>query len=430
MKFNSIFAATLIALVSLMLILGAFPFCSSNVSAEVTSNYWITVNRADGLNSSLYTKVGSNWTLMFEVQWSNGVVFGDLVPNGTVTVQVVSELKGKTVDTFTQNTTSGVFLFNYSSPTADKLTFTATKVVTEDGTQYNSTLLQRGQSIAYGLKSDSITVWWDTFHVALASSNTDTLARTALSVNVTYLLIPEEGLALPLGAAFSNQTFLPKIARSAEVSINGVGAVETAPGIYTANVSTWLPTAYALVSVSKQYWTTTQTGLSLAHNVNEVIWLIGVAVGAVLVFVALAFRFRFKKPMGAVSSKREEFPLFGGVLLAVATLLSLYWVLVAVDGTLSGFSWSLLAVLASFSFVFGLVGVIFAIKRRSEAIVILAATVTLLVNLVVTKSAFDQYQLSTPWILLGASFSLSVLSGILVSNSDEQIAQNRQEKTK
>src|SRR5208283_4275036 len=179
--------------------------------------------------------------------------------------------------------------FNYSSSTADMIAFTPIQLVTQDGTEYNATLLKTNENQAYGLESKSVTVWYDTFNVSLVSADTNTSDAIAVNVNVTYLLLPQEGLTLPAKDTFSNQTFLPKIVYDANVTIDGVKAQETSiAGIYTANVSTVFPTAYVLVAVSQNGWTTTYTAFSFTHEANAAIWEEYSLVGVIFVIVLFA----------------------------------------------------------------------------------------------------------------------------------------------
>ncbi len=238
-----------IVLVTLLIFVSLLPLFIEKASAQTTSNYWVTVNPTT--DSQMYTTVGRNWTLSFQALWSYGNNAGQPISNATVTMQV-SGSKSGTINVFQLNTTSGLFSFNYSSSTADILTFTPTKLVTQDGTEYNSTLLNTNGNQAFGFQSKSVAVWWDTFNVSLISSNTKTSEVISVNVNITYLLIPQEGLSLPAKDTFSNQTFLPKIVHDANVTINNVKAEETSiAGIYTANVSTVFPTAYVIVAVSQ-----------------------------------------------------------------------------------------------------------------------------------------------------------------------------------
>ena len=251
----------------------------------------------------MYTTVGRNWTVSFEALWSYGDNSGAAIKNAIVTVQV-NNSKNDIINTLQLNTTTGIFSFNYFLSTADKLTFTPTKLITQDGTKYDSGLFDAGNSV-YGFQSKSIAVWWDTFHVSLVNSNTTTLGMVAASVNVTYLLLPEDGLTLPEGSTYSNQTFLPKIVHCANVTINGFKATETSAGMYTANSSILLPTAYIHVAVSQEGWVTTHTGFTFSDNANEPLWQYTVIFGLVLVVVALTIVLRRKSGINVLSKEEN-----------------------------------------------------------------------------------------------------------------------------
>jgi hypothetical protein len=348
----------LIAFSLLLLLPFASQSCFQFAHAETaTADGWITVYPTTE-DSPRYTSVGQNWTLSFQALWSHGDNAGQAVENATVTIQITSTTKDKAVGMLEENTTSaGILSFNYSSLNADVLAFNATKLVTQDGTEYDASL--DTETGLYGVQSKPVTVWYDTFHVALLEYSTDSLGTTRVSVNVTYQLLPEEGLSLPAWATYSNQTFLPKSVHGAQVTINSVKAQESAAeGIYSANVSTHFSTAYIHVGVSQQNWVTTNTGFSFAHSANTPLWLAGVAIGAAFVVGILILKaVMARKAKDNIGSwKRSVFPFFGGVLLAVASVASLYWGLVGVEGFLHGFDWVLLAILGVFSFVFGLAG--------------------------------------------------------------------------
>ena len=148
-----------------------------------------------------------------------------------------------------------------TSASAQVLAFTPIKLVTQDGQEWNSSLVDSANN-AYGFTANWAQVWWDTFHVSIVNSDTGSLGKVAVSVNVTYLLLPEEGLQVSV-------VHIPKVVHGANVTINGVTAQETqTPGIYTADTSTVLPTAYVIVGVSQEGWTTTHTAFSFTQNAN------------------------------------------------------------------------------------------------------------------------------------------------------------------
>jgi len=420
MRFKKVSAARIVLL--MLLFATVLPFLVARADAQSSANYWVTVK--PNTDSQMYTTVNRNWTLSFEALWSYGSRSGQPISDATVTIRVSGVIEGA-ITTLKLNTTSGVFSFNYSSSTADKITFTPTELKAQDGAEYNSTLVTNDGSQAYGFQSTPVTVWWDTFQVSLIIHNTDTSNSVAVSVNVTYLLLPQEGLTLPSQDTYSNQTFLPKIARGVVVTINGVQAQEMAvSGVYSADVSTVFPAAYVLVAVSQNGWTTTYTAFGFTQKANEAVWSYALVIGLILVAVSVLLYFvLFKKPTHPASPlSRANFPLIGGVLLLFTSFVSLYWGTLAVEATMHGFNWLILAVMGLVSFAFGTAGSVMSLKKRNEALVIFAVCVPLVVNVVVVKYAVDSYLLTIPWLSILASTAASIVSGILITNSDEQFS--------
>jgi len=407
---------SLTALISILMLMLAFSVLAETATAQTTSNYYVTVNPATP-TSTMYTTVGRNWTISFEASWSYGDDSGQAIKNATVTIQV-NNSKKDIINTLHLNSTAGLFSFNYSSSTADILTFTPIKLITQDGKEWEPNLLDAGNSL-YGFQSKSVEVWWDTFHVSLASYNTSTLGVTAVSANVTYLLLPEEGLSLPAWATYSNQTFLPKTAQNASVTINGVDAEETSAGVYTADVSTWLPTAYIQVQVTQEKWATTHNGFSFAHNANAPLWEYAAIIGAVLIGIALTVFVLSGKSKRDILSTKKKYAVLGGALLAVISVISLYWGVVGLDSSLHGFDWMPLTIMGLLSFGFGLVASVLSLRRKNQALVIFAVIAPMLTNLVFVKTSLDMYQLANPWLILISSIFLSFISGILICNADE-----------
>jgi len=404
-----------IVLTCVLVLMLVFPAVKA-VDAQTASNYFVTVNPATA-DSQMYTTVGRNWTVSFEALWSYGDDSGTAIEKATVTVKVFNS-KTVAVDTLALNTTAGMVSFNYSSSTVDVLTFTPTKLVTSDGTEYDSELFDAENSV-YGLQSESVVVWWDTFHVTLVSSDTDAADVTTVSVNVTYLLLPEEGLTLPEWATYSHQTFLPKTVHDANVTINGVKAEETSEGAFTANVSTWLPTAYIHVEVAQEGWVTAHTGFSFAHNVNRSSWGYTALSGLVLVVAVLTIFFVRRRKDGSKVLSLKNYPILGGVLLAVTSVISLYWGLVGLDSTLHGFDWVPLAMFGMLSFVFGSAASLLLLRKKLQPLVIFAINMPMITNLVGVKSSFDLYGLANPWLLMIVSLVLSFASAVLICNTDE-----------
>lgn len=417
MKYKSLL---LVALIGIFLVL---PLFINNVSAQTEPNYYVTVKPEILPNALVYTSIGRNVTLSFAAIWTYGLNNGQNIPNATAIIQV-SNSKEKVIETLSVNTTSGVFSFNFSSASADVLVFTPTKLVTQDGQEWNSSLIDSSNN-AYGFTSNWAQVWWDTFHVSLVSSDTSSLGNVAISVNVTYLLLPEEGLQVGV-------VHVPKTVQGANVTINGVPAEEsqTLPGIYSANSSTFLPTAYINVEVSQEGWTTTHTVFGFAQNTNESAWTLAVAFGSVFGFAILMFRFfTYRKASNPALFKHSNFPFYGGVLLAVTSIISFYWGIVGLEGTLHSLDWGLLAALGMVSFALGMVGTIVSLRKKHQAIAIFAVVVPLFMNVVGVKSSLDLYGLAYPGIILIASLFLSIVCGYLLTNSDESFQNgNRKEE--
>ena len=253
----------------------------------------------------------------------------------------------------------------------------------------------------------------------MVSFNTDTKGSTTVTVNVTYLLLPEKGLTLPDWATYSHQTFLPKIVHNATVTINGVNANELSAGIFTANVPIWLPTAYVHVGVSQEEWVTTHKGFSFAQSANEPFWEY-IVLGALFVFVGLTLFVWFRKSNdNSASNTERRYAVLGGALLLITSIVSLYWGLVGLDSTLHGFDWSILTLICLLTFSFGLTAGVLSILRRNQALVIFAESIVIITNLIGVKSSLDMYQLSAPWLIIIGSFVLSAISAYLVSNADE-----------
>jgi hypothetical protein len=369
-------------------------------------------------NSPAYTPVGSNWNVSFQAIWSYGVKSGQPINNATLAVQV-SGSKSGAITTLQLNTTSGVLSFNYSSSIAEIITFTPTKLEKQNGTELKPNLLEAENNL-YGFQSESIVVWWDTFHVSLVSYDTKTQGAATVTANVTYLLLPEDGLTLPELATYSHQTLLPKKVNNATVTINGVKANETSTGTFTANVPIWLPTAYIHVEVLQEGWVTTHTGFSFAQNANEPFWAVSVILGLVpVVSVSIYFLILQRNSKNKILSRQKGFAFFGGLLLAITSVISLYWGLVGLDSTFHGFDWIQLAVIGFLTFGFGLIASIFSIRRKNQTLVLFALVAPMFTNLVGVNSSLDIYQLATPALSLIVPGVLSAICGFLISNADE-----------
>jgi hypothetical protein len=107
--------------------------------AQTATNDYVSVTPTT--ESLFYTPAGSNWTICFEAKWSNNQRLETHEGHTTVFVQVNST-QNETLETLKLESTAGLFLFNYSSATPDVLRFIPIKLVTPDGKEYVSSLLE------------------------------------------------------------------------------------------------------------------------------------------------------------------------------------------------------------------------------------------------------------------------------------------------
>jgi hypothetical protein len=409
-RYSTRFALACLLLVGLIL-----PF-AVETSAQ-TLPYLASVNPTE---TTIYSNVGQLVNFTFQAVWTYGDAAGQVVEYADVLVEVKTA-DGTVTDMMLANTTTTGFAnFNYSSSTPQILTFTPTKVFMQDETELNATLIQNGETSLYGLQSEAVTVYWDTFDVALLSTNTETLEAIQVSVNVTYLLVPEEGLTIQ-SVNDSQQEFFPKIAHGVSVTINGVQAEETAvAGVYSADVSTVMPTAYVIVKVSQEGWATAHKAFSFAHDANLTIWTplaMIITLGCVVAFSAFLFSTRNAK---GLVFKRENLPVFGGFLLIFSSLIGLYWVLIWFESTLHGFEWALYGIFGAICFGFGLIGGVMSVRRKNQAVALFAVSCALFANVIAVHASHNSYQLAIPWALILLAFAFSLISGLLIGNSDNQ----------
>lgn len=402
----------LIAIISFTLIL---PVLVSTVNAQPQQNVYVTVNPTTS-DTTFYTRVNHNFTFSFQALWSYGDDAGKPVQNAIVKMEILNQ-QNQVIGSLKLNTTTGFFLFNYSSINPDILTFTPASLTLQDGTEYTVAMKDSSLNL-YGLQAKSVTVWYDSFHVSIVNMNTDSLGKVTATVNVTYQLLPEDGLTLAASATYSQQTFLPKNVQNATVLINGVKATETQPGIYTAESSLIMPTAYVNVQVSQEGWTPTVNAFSTTHTANEQVWLYAATFISALSFAAVGLHFALARKASHNNSslKPSNWPFIGGVLLAASSIVSFYWGLTGIEGSMHLFDWLFLTILALASFVLGLVGAALAIKGRNQALTIFASILPLLTNVVIVKTSLDTYMLPYSWITLLAPAALSIASIVAISN--------------
>jgi hypothetical protein len=397
----------LIALLSLLLVL---PLLVNGASAQTPSNYYVTVKPELLGNALQYTNVGRNVTLSFVAQWSYGSNNGVLIQNATAIINVTN-VKGQVVDMLSENTTTGVFSFNYSSSNPDILNFIPSKLTTQDGKEWiDANLINPGEN-AYEFTSNYAQVYWDTFHVSAVNFETSTLGKVTTTVNVTYQMLPQDGLQV-------GTVHLSKIGQHLGVSINGVSAQETTPGNYNAVSNSWLSTAYVKIKVSGYNWTTTETAFGVTQSANQPLWTYGIVFSSIAAVAAFFIRFIASKRANNNVGKHPNFPFFGGVTLAAVSVISLYWGIVGLEGSVHTFNWIGLAAFGVFAFVVGVIGSLSLTRRKYLPFTITAAIVPMIANIVVIKGSLDMYQLANPWILLAGALLLSMLNGFFICNID------------
>lgn len=393
-------------------------FFETTRAQAASSQFWVTVNPT-APSPAVHSTLGQNWTISFLATWTYGEDSGQAIENATVPINVtthdtvIETLLPKTNDT-------GFVSFNYSSSTPSILTFVPTKLVTDDGVEWNSSLLEG----AYGFQSSPITIYWDSFDASLISADTSALGVAKLTVNVTYLMIPQGGLTALQPPNYSQYDYVPNYVHGANVKIDGANAEESSvPGVYTVQISRWLPTDYILVQISQQGWPETSKALSFTHSANEIVWASATAIGLICVVAMLAYRFLSSKRTNdhALLSK-SKFPTIGAILLAIASFVSIYWVTIGVESALHGFDWLLLILFGIIAFTAGLVGSAMSRMRKGFALTLIASCLPLLENAVVVEYSLDNYQLATPWTAVVLAIAISALSGIFIGMSDEQFS--------
>jgi hypothetical protein len=397
---------TFSAVVFVLLILSSF---NPTVSAQEESSYYATVKPILA-DLPQYMSIGRTVNVPFEAQWTYGPNQDRFIENATATIAVTNQ-KGELVGTIIANTTTGAFVVNYTQNKPNILSFNATELVTQDGQEWNSDPVDSA-NYAYGLTSSHARVFWDTFHVSMVRYNTDRLQNIDATINVTRLLLPQEGLTT------RGNVHISKIAMGVIVTINGVLAQEIEPGIYSARSSTWLSTAYVNVKVSSVNWTTTATGFSFIHNANQPSWTYGVGLGIICVSAVLVLGFLISKKTNNQMTNPNSLPFMGAVILTITCIINLYWIFVAVEATMHTFDWALLAVFGVFSAVLGLVGAVMLLRQKHPALVITAVMMPMITNTLAVNASLGMYQLANPWIWLFASLFLSIISAVFISRTE------------
>ena len=136
--------------------------------------------------------------------------------------------------------------------------------------------------------------------------------------------------------------------------------------------------------------------------------------GLALAFAAvMLYFFKSIKANNTVPAKHSSFPFYGGVLLIATSVISLYWGLVGLEGTLHTFDWLPLTLLGMLTFVFGISGSLMAFKKRNQALVIFSVLAPMAVNIIVVKASLDTYHLANPWLIFITSVFRINNSGLL-----------------
>lgn len=365
----------------------------------------------------IYGSIGHNWTITFEARYRCNQT-DEPVSNATVEIKVTNA-EGKPVNTFECNTTQGTFSFNYTSNVPAILTFTPTKLVMQDKTEWSIAQPEKSLIVPF----ISVTIYWDTFSVALVESTSSNLGAGSLSVKVTRLLLPGGSIASYEGERAI--ALVNKVVDDANVTINGVEAQKTSEaGVYTANISEVFPTQYTLVTVSQDEWKTTQTAFSTTHSANLKVWLIAVAaIASSAGAFFLAFKLKAFK-----ANRNSKYPFLGGVSLLLAAFISLYWAAVGFEAVAHGFSWLAFAALEACCVLLGTLCAAFAVARKNQAAVIFSVPLLLVVNSIVAMSSLGAYGLPTPWLLVGAVVLFCAVGFFFVSNADEEFAKTKSSK--
>ena len=345
----------------------------------------------------------------FDVQWTYGPDKGNFVENATVTLEVINS-EGKSITAVDVNSTTGVFYLNYTQKSPNILLFKATKILTQDRIEYSSKLVDQSTNL-WGLASGQAQIYWDTFHIAMVNYNTDNLEKIDATVNVTRMLLPEQGLTL------NGNFHISKIVEGAKVTINGALAQEVTPGIYVAASSTWLPTTYINIKVSSGNWTTTDTGFSFEHAANQPFWTYGVALASIVASIGIVTRF-FVSKKSKPQNKGSNYLFFGAVTLAVTCIISIYWTIVAIEGSLHTFEWILLTVFGFLSVLMGFIGTALLIRRTQPAATMSAVMFPMIMNTLAVNASLEMYDLVNPWIWLFVSLFFSIISGVFISRSE------------
>jgi len=234
----------------------------------------------DGSNGWLHPAAGSNVSVSYQVQWGWGGNKGQKVVNASVYLEV-REDNGTTIENHVYYVNdTGYISFCYSSHGPATLHFVPTKVVDQEGVEYNSTLLHTSNSTSdkywlCGLNPSPLTVYWDSLNITSINAGTYDLGTATVVVQVQYLMIPED-----------SQVY-PKNVNAATVTINGLNATFYQDGFYTIKLSTWFPTVDLTIEAPLEGWPKTTKTYSTAQIANRALYF-QIAAGVLLTLGILA----------------------------------------------------------------------------------------------------------------------------------------------
>jgi len=72
------------------------------------------------------------------------------------------------------------------------------------------------------------------------------------------------------------------------------------------------------------------------------------------------------------------------------------------------------------SFGFGLAAALLSLRRKIQPLVIFVINMPMITNMVGVNYSLEMYGLANPWLMLIASFVLSLISAFLICNADEE----------
>lgn len=260
--------------------------CVQRVDSVGQTYYWIILTPTtsglvyDGSNGWLHPVAGSNVSVSYQVVWGWGVKSGQKVVNASVYLGV-REDNGTTIENHVYYVNeTGYISFYHSSHGPETLHFVPTKVVDQEGIEYNSTLLHQPNTAfdeywLYGLNPSPLTVYWDSLNIASINAGTYDLGTATVVVQVQYLMIPDD-----------SQVY-PKNINTATVSVNGLNSTFYQDGFYTIKLSTWFPTVDLTVEVSLEGWPKTTKTYSTAQIANRTLYF-QIAAGILLTLGILA----------------------------------------------------------------------------------------------------------------------------------------------